>query len=195
MPILNTPDFIFHNALDFFELGKQRTKEIFKEDPLKNPFLWYHISAPAVNLAFSLELMLKTILLLEKGTIHQGDKSHNLKALFLKATPEAQSKIIENFTLNHDNRIKYPAFRFANEDFSNSKKSISNDPKTTKEKIFKLLSNHDNSFVSWRYSFELSNIDSKVEAIDFDFGDMIHLIETTSNYIKGIFESESKGGL
>jgi hypothetical protein len=67
MPVLNTPDFIFHNALDFFELGKQRTKEIFKTNPFENPFLWYHISAPAVNLAFSLELMLKTILLLEKG--------------------------------------------------------------------------------------------------------------------------------
>lgn len=181
MPVLNTPNFIFHNALDFFEIGKQRTKEIFKVHPCENHYLWYHISAPAVNLAFSLELMLKTIILIEAGEINDENKKHTLVDLFTKISVTAKEELISNFIATP--KSNYPAVRFSRTESEKFKKKDFS--KSTEEIILELLRTHNRSFVSWRYSFELSQIDNKTEKLDFNFGEMIRLIEATMKYLEG----------
>ena len=177
MPILNTPDFIFHNAIDFYKMGKKRATELFANDPKKDPYLWYHISAPAVNLSFSLELMLKTILILEKGSI---EKKHEFVDLFKDISELSKNKIIKHFESSKPNSSEYPAVKFSkNEDVETSNK----DSWTTEEQLLKILSTHSAAFVSWRYSFELSNLENTTESLEFDFGGMIRVIEAVANYL------------
>ena len=185
MPQLNTPDFLSQNAQDFFNIGKKRTKEIFANKPLENPFLWYHVSAPAVNLAFALELMIKAILLIENRELRKEDKIHALKELFLKISSDAKNEIIKILDSLDINKHKYPALMFSIEEYP-QKKTQTQEIKTTEEIIIELLTTHDNSFISWRYSFELSEINSKIENIEFDFGKMIRFIEATSIYLQKI---------
>jgi len=180
MPQLNTPDFLFHNSIEFFEIGKKRTAEIFKIKPCDNPYLWYSISAPAVNIAFALELMLKTIILLETKKLGKEDKQHKLSYLFLRISEKARNAIVNDFYSPNRKKSSYPSVRFSKRQLKEPELPA----QTSEEKIIKLLSIHDNSFVSWRYSFELSELENKKEVISFYFGDIIDFIEIVIEYIK-----------
>lgn len=143
---IHTPGFIFNTAVDFFNVGIERCKKIFSGDYFNDTGMYLKITAPATILAFSMELMLKSILLYRKN---EYPKVHGLSELYSHMPELDQNEIERCYSeILVDNKL-FPAFRYIVESNGNIPENKT-EYTSIKQEIMSELIIHDISFVKWR---------------------------------------------
>jgi len=161
------PLFIWNTAIDFYNLGFERCKTIFGDGYQGDKSLYLKIAAPAINISFSVELFLKGIALHETGSF---ESIHTLKTLFSKIPEHSKTTIIEFFESDLDINDKFPSFMFLKDSHANSDNlKPTNNFESSESKIIYELELHDNSFINWRYIFELPQKADYKREYNFEF--------------------------
>jgi hypothetical protein len=177
---IHTPKFLFNTSIDYFNIAQARCDEIFSSNYQEDASLFMKISAPATILSFSVELIIKSILL--KRNNHYS-KAHKLLDLY-KSVPSDDKKLIESkfANISADN-FNYPTFRFIVDmyDAPASKTAFAN----CSEEINYKLTEHDNSFVNWRYIASFS-VDSEDKLRHYDFAFICKFYNAFYIYMKEI---------
>lgn len=176
---IHTPKFIFNTATDFFNVGKERCEKIFVGDYLNDPSIYLKITAPATILAFSMELILKSILLFRNNVY---PRTHRLSDLYNRLSQIDQDVIEKYFSeIVLDFKV-FPTFRYAIESKENE---IENDLSYTsaKQEIMSELKTHDISFVKWRYVFSFPEKEDE-EKLQYNFAFIVKLFQASFKHSK-----------
>jgi hypothetical protein len=182
MSKLNSPFFILHTAIDFFEKGTAAASDKFKikEDqvPTFDSMIHPKLCMPAVNIMFSLELALKGLL---KHSNRQL-RSHDVLKLFKALDPEIRARIIDHYH-SHDVYKKYIAIRLLEGDGTgHATKYYFMGPARSEEGVLELLDRHKRYFEIFRYLFEFDNSREHIfmfrEMSNFTFSILVILGET-----------------
>lgn len=141
------PDFLFHLAQGFYDVGLHLAIQVKKDNSVKG---FQRIAPAVVNFTFAAELMLKGLHLI---TTKMEIKSHKLWDLYRLLSPDIKLQIeaayIEFQKQKSDN---LPAFRInVTQDKETKRNYESKDNLVIKE----LLLIHNNSFEDWRYLHEI----------------------------------------
>lgn len=179
-----TPRFIFNSAIEFYNLGSDRCKQIFTGDYLNDKSLYLKVPAPATNLSFSVELILKALLLYRNG---KHPKEHSLQKLYYSLPSDDQGGIERIYSNADIDKQKFPSIRYIALDYKNQNTSSVNYSSIKEEMSYELV-NHDYSFVKWRYvfSFPEKNDEGKLE---YNFSFIMKLFEAIFDYSKPLINS------
>ena len=144
------PDYLFHIAQGFYEVGLHVAYQVNKDNTVKG---FQRIAPAVVNFTFAVELMLKG---LHSLTTRMDLKGHKLWDLYKHLSQDLKEKIEDKYniykTLKSDN---LPAFRIVMT--KESEKEKENDTDDTNENISlrDLLIIHNDAFEEWRYLYEV----------------------------------------
>jgi len=174
---IHTPKFIFNTAVDFFNVGIERCEKIFTGNYSEDTSIYLKVPAPATILAFSMELMLKSILLYKKQAYPQV---HRLVDLYNELPNTDQEKIEELYSNINIDSQKFPSFRYIIE---SKEHKHSNDPiyNSIQEEIQSELNIHDVSFVKWRYVFSFPE-KADEEKLQYNFAFIVRLFKASFDY-------------
>jgi hypothetical protein len=159
--------FLSNTAVDFFNLAHDRCLELFNREYKDDGSLYVRITAPATNLSFAVELMLKSLLLKLTGSF---PKKHNLVILYNKLPEFLKGEIIINYSGKTVSPRLFPSFRYLA--MVSASKYSKDKPKhsSVAKEIDYELELHDESFVNWRYVFSFTE---KADKLEYNFGFMI----------------------
>lgn len=154
------PELLFHTAQGFYDIALHCARSLNKDDNITG---FQRIAPAATNFCFTVELLLKGLILLKTK---KSIKRHELKLLF-EQLPEAEKVQIELRYLHYQNNDK------EKDDLGDFRMSISK----VGDKEFKynhienpslqdLLTLHNKGFENWRYLYEI-NLDEYYRVIDF----------------------------
>jgi hypothetical protein len=181
---LYTPEVIRNIAADYHNLATRRCKELFLGDYLNDGALYLKINAPAMLMAFSLELSLKSILLFRSCIV---PRTHSLIELYQALAEEDRIEINRRFLIVDVDEKLFPAFRLIQEQFVD-KWTASASLSAKENEIIDGLKLYSKSFVDWRYVFEVSILDT--EMLEFDFRFSYRLSFSLLEYAKALFEKQ-----
>ena len=194
---LNTPFFIFHAAVDFFQRGTLAAADNFKaeESGLKQFDSMVHpkLCMPIVNITFALELVFKGLL---KQSNSNPIRTHDLKKLFKELDSNIKIKIVEHYK-GHDTYKKLIGIRLMHGDGTeHSKPNYLPAPSKDENGITELLKMHRRYFEDFRYLFE---VDEKKEYVflfrefsNLSFSALTVLGETLNLKVVSISKKEIK---
>lgn len=142
-------DMLYHSAQGFYTVGLQAASEVLKDNKIEG----YQILAPAaVNLGFTIELMLKGIIL---STTKMQIEGHELLRLY-KAVPDATKVQIEaryskHISLDADGE-EIKALKMI---VSKGNKLANSTQQSNDKSLKSLLKKHNQTFDNWRYMYEI----------------------------------------
>lgn len=178
----NNENLQYYSALGFYEQGKKLAKQFDKKIGNKNFEL---VSVSTVCYSFSAELLLKLLIhIVSKKAIAN---EHKLEELFKKLPSEYQSKIDKKYQLKKElknEKLKPIKFSF-NSNLGNEEIS-KDDNNITQLNIIDFLKIHNESFVKWRYLYEIK----KDEYYYFEFN--FKLMDDFINSIIEVIKEEIK---
>jgi hypothetical protein len=173
---IHTPKFIFNTAVDFFNVGIERCEKIFVGNYLEDSSLYIKVPAPATILAFSMELMLKSIHLYKKQTY---PRVHELLSLYNQLSEIDQNEIEKLYSKIDVDHKKFPTFRYITEGKENEH-TVDAMHNSVREEILSELKIHDISFVKWRYVFSFP--EKEEEQLQYNFSFIVRLFQASFNY-------------
>lgn len=174
---IHTPKFIFNTAVDFFNVGVERCEKIFFGDYHNDTSVYLKVTAPATILAFSMELMLKSILLYRNNLY---PKIHGLLELYTQLPETDQNEIEKSYSEICVDNKQFPAFRYI---LASKETNPTNDEvySSVKQEIISELKTHDISFVKWRYVFSFPKNEDE-EKLQYNFAFIVRLFQASFNY-------------
>jgi hypothetical protein len=147
-----TPDFLFHIAQGFYEIG-YRVAIKLKND--NSPVGFQRIAPAVVNLSFSIELLLKGLNSITTKSDLTGHKFYDLyKQLPSHVKLKIETKYREH-VLNSEKeltKIRIIMSKVNGPDKPNNPDSKINDDMSIED----LLILHNDSFINWRYLYEVN---------------------------------------
>lgn len=151
---MNSPLFLLHAAIDFFEKGTAAASDRFKErvgQPIKfDSMIHPKLCMPAVNIIFGLELALKGLLKHASLDI----KGHDILKLYKALDPATKERIIKHYN-SHGTYDKYISVRLrAGDGTGHSTRYLFLAPSKDEKGIKQLLNSHKEYFQLFRYLFE-----------------------------------------
>jgi HEPN domain-containing protein len=144
--------------------------------------LYLKINAPATNLALSVELSLKSILLYRNSEI---PLTHKLSSLYNSISKADRDVIEDVFSRLSVNESLFPNFLYIKAEVDGKYTKSQDDEKVFNE-IIHNLELHDRSFIDWRYIFEFSI--NNEEALSFNFSFMVRLSRALFEYSATIIQ-------
>lgn len=151
---MNSPLFLLHAAIDFFEKGTAVASDRFKERDGKeikfDSMIHPKLCMPAVNIIFGLELGLKGLLK------HAGldIKGHDIFKLYKSLDLGTKDRLIEHYN-SHGIYDKYVSVRLlAGDGTGHSTRYTFYAPTKDEKGVKQLLNSHKEYFQFFRYLFE-----------------------------------------
>lgn len=144
------PDYLFHVAQGFYDVGLQLAHYIKKEESIKG---FQRIAPAAMNFTFAVELLLKG---LHSLTTRMNLKTHKLWDLYEQLPSDIKQRIEDKYniykSLKFDDltairTVVTPNNEKGNEEKTNNTNIISD--------LRDLLLIHNNAFEDWRYLYEV----------------------------------------
>lgn len=141
----------YHSALGFYKQGKSLAKKIDAEDGNKK---FEFISVSTVCYSFSTELLIKLLIhIVSKKAIKY---EHRLEEIFKQIPIEYQSIIEHKYESKRKQKNeKLKPIKFSFNSFLGNEKDSKDENNITELNITNLLKIHNESFVKWRYMYEL----------------------------------------
>ncbi|WP_430426737.1 hypothetical protein [Maribacter litoralis] len=175
----NNENLQYYSALGFYKQGKKSAKKFNKNIGNENFEL---VSVSTVCYSFSTELLLKLLIqIISKKAI---DSEHKLEKLFNKLPAEFKAEIEEIYQQKKklENKKLKPIKVSFNSNFGN-KENIKNENNITDLSITELLKIHNESFVKWRYLYEIKG--NEHYYFEFNFKLMDDFINSVIEVIEG----------
>lgn len=174
----NNENIQYYSALGFYKQGKKIAEQIDENIGNKNFEL---VSVSTVCYSFSAELFLKLLIhiISEKAIKNE----HKLDELFKKLPTEYKSKIEQKYELKKALKSKkLKPIKFSFNSISENEKDLKNENNITHLSILDLLKIHNDSFVKWRYLYEIKK--SEYYYFEFNFKLMDDFINSIIEVIK-----------
>lgn len=144
------PGYIFHIAQGFLDIGMHLAREV-KSDQSIHAF--QRIPAAVVNFSFAIELTLKGLC---QVSLRKSVEGHDFVKLYNQIPKEVQLKVEQKFNekkTNLSSELTSFTINVYDKKIGSNFKETSID--ASKISIIDLLEVHKNSFVNWRYLFEI----------------------------------------
>ena len=175
----NNENLQYYSALGFYKQGNKLARKINKKTGNEQFEL---VSVSTVCYSFSTELLLKLLIhIVLKQAINN---EHKLEKLFNKLPAECKAEIEEKYQQKKklENKNLKPIKLGFNSDFGN-KENSKNENNITVLNITELLKIHNESFVKWRYLYEIKG--NEFYYFEFNFKLMDDFINSVIEVIEG----------